>query len=59
MAPDWGTQEILAVDLGSREVVVHTPFGLPFCLDWLPDGRLLVGQGARAASCGGSATGRW
>src|SRR5262245_59058055 len=38
---DWGAQEIIAVDLdGSSEVQVRTPFGLPFCIDWLPDGRL-------------------
>jgi len=43
---DWGAQEIVAVDLdGNREVVVRTPFGLPFCIDWLPDGRLLIVSG--------------
>jgi len=43
---DWGTQEILAIDLsGKSEVVVQTPFGLPFCIDWLPDGRLLIVSG--------------
>jgi sugar lactone lactonase YvrE len=43
---DWGAQEIIAVDLdGSSEVVVRTSFGLPFCIDWLPDGRLLVVSG--------------
>src|SRR5207237_3280636 len=43
---DWGAQEILAVDLeGKSEVVVRVPFGLPFCIDWLPDGRLLVVSG--------------
>jgi sugar lactone lactonase YvrE len=40
---DWGAQEILAIDLdGHKESVTHTPFGLPFCFDWLPDGRLLI-----------------
>jgi sugar lactone lactonase YvrE len=40
---DWGAQEILAVDVhGNRESVRRTSFGLPFCIDWLPDGRLLV-----------------
>src|SRR5262249_22036627 len=40
---DWGAQEIVATDLkGNSEVVVRTPFGLPFCIDWLPDGRLLI-----------------
>ncbi len=40
---DWGAQEIVAVDPnGNSEVVVRRSFGLPFCIDWLPDGRLLV-----------------
>ncbi len=43
---DWGAQEIVAVDVaGNREVAVRVPFGLPFCIDWLPDGRLLVVSG--------------
>ena len=43
---DWGAQEIIAVDVhGKSEVVVRTPFALPFCIDWLPDGRLLVVSG--------------
>lgn len=44
---DWGTQEIIAVDLnGNSEVVVRVPFGLPFSIDWLPDGRLLIVSGS-------------
>ena len=43
---DWGAQEILAIDLhGKGEVVVRVPFALPFCIDWLSDGRLLVVSG--------------
>src|SRR5215470_8313239 len=43
---DWGAQEIVAADLdGHSEVVVRTPFGLPFCIDWLPDGHLLIVSG--------------
>jgi sugar lactone lactonase YvrE len=43
---DWGAQEIVAVDVnGNAEVVVRVPFGLPFCIDWLPDGRLLIVSG--------------
>src|SRR5829696_5450046 len=39
---DWGTQEVIAVDPeGDSEVVVRVPSS-PFCIDWLPDGRLLV-----------------
>jgi sugar lactone lactonase YvrE len=43
---DWGAQEIIAVDLdGKSEATLRTQFGLPFCFDWLPDGRLLVVSG--------------
>ena len=43
---DWGAQEIIAADLkGNKEVVVSVPFALPFCIDWLPDGRLLIVSG--------------
>jgi sugar lactone lactonase YvrE len=39
---DWGAQEIIAVDLeGESEVIVRVP-SFPFCIDWLPDGRLLI-----------------
>jgi sugar lactone lactonase YvrE len=40
---NWGTEEILAVDLeGNAEVVAKGPPGLGWSIDWLPDGRLLV-----------------
>jgi sugar lactone lactonase YvrE len=41
---DWGAQEVLAVDLdGNSEVVVRVDFpSFPMCIDWLPDGRLLI-----------------
>src|SRR5262249_60519267 len=43
---DWGAQAIVAVDRdGKRERMVQTPFGLPFCFDWLPDGPLLIVAG--------------
>jgi len=43
---DWGAREILALDEnGTSEIAVQTSFGLPFCIDWLPDGRLLVVSG--------------
>ena len=43
---DWGAQEIVAIDVdGNSEVVVRTPFALPFCIDWLPDRRLLIVSG--------------
>ncbi len=39
---DWGAQELIAVDLeGRSDVVVRVP-SFPFCVDWLPDERLLV-----------------
>ena len=47
---DWGAREILALAPdGASEVVVADAPALPFCLDWLPDGRLLVvdGRGGR------------
>jgi sugar lactone lactonase YvrE len=46
---NWGTQEILAVDLdGNSEVMARIPTTLPFCIDWLPEGRLLVVSGPEA-----------
>ena len=41
---DWGAQEIVAVDLdGKNEVIIRVPFpSIPMCIDFLPDGRLLV-----------------
>src|ERR687889_1338883 len=39
---DWGAQEIIAVDLeGNSEVIVRIR-SFPFCIDFLPDGRLLI-----------------
>lgn len=44
---NWGRQEIIAVDADGRsEVIVKVPATLPFCIDWLPDGRLLVVAGS-------------
>jgi sugar lactone lactonase YvrE len=43
---DWGAGEIVAVDIeGRSEVVVSDVGRLPFSIDWLPDGRLLVVSG--------------
>src|SRR6266581_777379 len=41
---DWVAQEIIAVDLeGRNEVILRVPFpSIPMCIDFLPDGRLLV-----------------
>jgi sugar lactone lactonase YvrE len=46
---NWGAQEIIAVDTeGNSEVMVRVPTTLPFSIDWLPDGRLLVVSGPEA-----------
>lgn len=43
---NWGAAEILAFDLeGHREVITQVPTTIPFSIDWLPDGRLLVVAG--------------
>ncbi len=43
---NWGTQEIVAVDpQGRSEVIVRVPTTLPYSLDFLPDGRMLVVSG--------------
>ena len=55
---DWGAQEIISIGLdGKSEVMVRTPFELPFCIDWLPDGRLLIVSDAIASFSAGSKTG--
>jgi sugar lactone lactonase YvrE len=39
---DWGAHEVIAVDLeGKSEVVARVP-SFPMCIDFLPDGRLLI-----------------
>src|SRR5262245_52007242 len=39
---DWGRRQVIAVDLGgSSEVMLEAP-SFPCCVDWLPDGRLLL-----------------
>ena len=39
---DWGTQEVIAVDLEGNSEVMLKGRSFPLCVDWLPDGRLLV-----------------
>jgi sugar lactone lactonase YvrE len=53
---NWGTEEIVAVDLeGNAEVVAKGVPGLGWSIDWLPDGRLLVtGQGLMRSEPDGS-----
>jgi len=47
---DWARQEIIAVDLaGKSEVMLRLPGAggfSPVCIDWLPDGRLVLVSGA-------------
>lgn len=46
MVSDWGAQEIIAIDIqGRSEVAARVPFALPFSIDWLHDGRLLIVSG--------------
>jgi sugar lactone lactonase YvrE len=43
---NWGTHDVLAVDAdGKTEVMATVPATIPFSIDWLPDGRLLVVSG--------------
>ncbi len=43
---NWGTGEIIAIDAdGNREIMLTVPAVLPYSIDWLPDGRLLVVSG--------------
>lgn len=39
---DWGTQEVIAVDMDGKSEVALRGRSFPLCVDWLPDGRLLV-----------------
>ena len=41
---DWGAQEVMAVDRAGRpEVMARVDFpAFPMCIDWLPEGRLLI-----------------
>ncbi|TIP10292.1 SMP-30/gluconolactonase/LRE family protein [Mesorhizobium sp.] len=40
---NWGTGQIIAVDAdGSSDIMLTVPATLPYSIDWLPDGRLLV-----------------
>jgi sugar lactone lactonase YvrE len=39
---DWGRQRVIAVDLAGNPETILEGTGFPLCVDWLPDGRLLV-----------------
>jgi sugar lactone lactonase YvrE len=56
---DWGTREIMAVDLnGDSEVALMAP-AFPCCVDWLPDGRLLLVSARDGLLLRRSGTARW
>lgn len=42
---DWGAQEVIAVALDGTSEVVARVSTFPFCIDFLPDGRLLIVSG--------------
>jgi sugar lactone lactonase YvrE len=44
---DWGAGQIIVLDADGKPEVVARIEGMPFCIDWLPDGRLLVIAGAQ------------
>jgi sugar lactone lactonase YvrE len=39
---DWGPPEVMAVDLEGNSEVILRARSFPCCVDWLPDGRLLL-----------------
>ncbi|MFF2550302.1 SMP-30/gluconolactonase/LRE family protein [Nocardia sp. NPDC058058] len=39
---DWLAGEVMSIDAAGVPTVELTMSGLPFCFDWLPDGRLLI-----------------
>ena len=43
---NWGTQQIVAANpAGKSEVIATVPTTLPFSIDWLPDGEMLIVSG--------------
>jgi sugar lactone lactonase YvrE len=44
---NWLASEVVALDPsdGAAQVVAEAPVPIPFCIDWLPDGRMLVTAG--------------
>jgi sugar lactone lactonase YvrE len=47
---DWAAEELIALDVarGTSEVIAHVP-SFPFCIDWRPDGLLLINAARRKA----------
>jgi sugar lactone lactonase YvrE len=44
---DWVAQEVIAVDLDGKSEVITRVDALPFSIDWLPDGPMLVTSGPK------------
>ncbi len=44
---DWGANQVIALDPGGGHEVVATVRSFPMCIDFLPDGRLLVVDSAQ------------
>jgi sugar lactone lactonase YvrE len=44
---DWAAQEVVALDLDGVSEVVTRVRSLPFSIDWLPDGPMLITSGTR------------
>ena len=46
---DWAAQEVIALDVDGNSEVITKVESFPFCIDFLPDGRLLVVHSADRA----------
>jgi sugar lactone lactonase YvrE len=46
---DWGAQRLMTVELDGRAKTIAEVQSFPFCIDWLPDGRLLIVSAAARA----------
>jgi sugar lactone lactonase YvrE len=44
---DWVAQEVVALDLDGRSEVITQVRSLPFSIDWLPDGLMLITSGRK------------
>jgi sugar lactone lactonase YvrE len=56
---DWGSHEVIALDLvGTSEVVGHVA-SFPFSIDWLPDGRMLAVSAAQCRLLSSGQNGEW
>ena len=56
---DWGANEVIAVDPAGQSEVVARVQSFPMCIDFLPDGRLLIVSSADRRCCARSPTVRW